>query len=117
VGALAFGESGDLLAAADDYGNVYLWNVAKRTVLGALRGTPAIAATYSQSIAFSPDGRLLAVSFRNGSTGVWSLAAGDRLADLQGGQTLLDGAVAFGLGGSLLVTMNDSGGITEWTLS
>jgi WD40 repeat protein len=116
VSALAFGAGGDLLAAGNDDGNVYLWNVARRSVAGALAGTPARSVTLSYRVAFSPDGRLLAASFSDGSIRVWSAATGARLAVLRGGQDLLDDPIAFALGGSLLLDLNDTSGITEWTL-
>jgi len=116
VGALAFGEGGALLAAADDNGNVYLWNVADRDIAGALPGTPATTLTPAYDIAFSPDGRLLAASFSDDTIGVWSVATGARLADLPAGQVLLVAPIAFGLGGSLLISLNGNAGITEWNL-
>lgn len=116
VDSMAFAENGALLAAADDDGNVYMWNVARRTVLGALSGTPALGGLASFSVAVSPDGRLLAVSFANGTIDVWSMSTGNRLASLHSGEALLNGELAFGLGGSLLAGLNNGGGITEWKL-
>jgi WD40 repeat protein len=116
VDALAFGEHGALLAAADDVGNVYLWNFAQRSVAGALPGTPSSSAVNSVYAAFSPDGRLLAVSFSDGSIGVWSVATGTRLADLPGSGDGPVAPVAFGRGGSLLADINGNGGVTEWNL-
>lgn len=116
VSALAFGEAGALLAAADDDANVYLWNVSQRSVVGALPGTPAKTKTIAYSAAFSQDGRLLAVSFADGTVRLWSAATGARLAVLHSGQFQLIDPVAFGLGGSVLATFGPAGGIAEWSL-
>lgn len=56
------------------------------------------------------------MSCGDGSIGVWSLATGDRLADLHGGQELLEDPIAFGLGGLVLAAVNKDGGITEWNV-
>jgi serine/threonine protein kinase/WD40 repeat protein len=50
----------------------------------------------STSIAFSPDGSLLASGSADGRIAVWSLASGDRIADLGAGRTEIN-CLSFGL--------------------
>ncbi|HUN33706.1 MAG TPA: hypothetical protein VMU95_16980 [Trebonia sp.] len=116
IDALAFGENGGLLASGDQNGNVYLWNTAERRVSGALAGSPAISSAGAGQIAFSPSGALLAASFGDGTIRVWSVATGRRLADLTGANAAAVGPIAFALGGQLLVSLENTGEITEWKL-
>jgi WD40 repeat protein len=115
VEALAFGESGALLAAGDQNGNVYLWDVGRRRVTGALAGSPAVSSAGTGSLAFSPDGGLLAASFAS-DIRVWSVGTGRRLAILDGANSVPSGPIAFALGGQLLVSLENIGPITEWDL-
>jgi hypothetical protein len=116
VTALAFGEAGALLAAGDDNGNVYLWDVARQRLLGALAGSPAEENVTTFQVAFSPDGGLIAASFANGTVGVWSAATGRRLAVLPEACKLLTDPIAFALGGRVLVNVGAVGDLTQWRL-
>jgi WD40 repeat protein len=116
VSTLAFGEKGALLAAGDDDGNVYLWDVSHRRLLGALAGSPARAATNTDKVAFSPDGGLVAASFDDGTVGLWSAATGRRLAVLPDASTSPTDPVTFGLDGRVLLDLNPDGDLTQWQL-
>jgi DNA-binding beta-propeller fold protein YncE len=120
VTALAFGEKGALLAAGDDDSNVYLWDIARQRVSGALSGSPARADMTTVQVVFSPDGGLVACSFTDdlgeGSIRVWSAATGRRLALLNGQDPYFGNPFTFGLGGTLLASVTLDGGITEWSL-
>jgi WD40 repeat protein len=115
VWALAFGEDGKLLAAGDANGNVYLWNVARQRVIGALAGAPSAFNGSALQVAFSPDGGLIAVSFEDGTVRVWSAASGRRLADFDGNIGAA-GPIAFALGGKALMVLEGFGEATEWDL-
>lgn len=58
------------LATGDVDGNVYLWNVANGHLMATLHGAAGGAI---QSIAFSPDGSILAVGDENANTFIWDM--------------------------------------------
>jgi WD40 repeat protein/DNA-binding SARP family transcriptional activator len=108
---LAFSPDGSLLAASEvnmKAGNVVVWNVRQRAVIGAysVEGEPA-------ALAFSPDGRLLAVT------------AGERrveIRDARGGRLAArlptpdrGRSVAFSPDGTLLATGHFDGTILLWS--
>lgn len=74
VSAMAFKPSGEILATGIDQGpatgDIYLWNMATRTVTATL-SDPATGGIHS--LAFSPDGRTLAVADNNGSIYLWDV--------------------------------------------
>ena len=115
VWALAFGEDGKVLAAGDANGNVYLWDVARQRLIGALPGAPSAFNGSALRVAFSPDGGLIAVSFEDGTVRVWSAATGRRLADFDGNVGAA-GPIAFALGGKALMVLEGFGEATEWDL-
>jgi WD40 repeat protein len=64
--------SGSLLAAGDDRGNIYIWDMTGRTLLRTLSG-------YMSSVfglAISPDGSLIAAGGIQGTVRFWSLQNG-----------------------------------------
>jgi Protein kinase domain/WD domain, G-beta repeat/WD40-like Beta Propeller Repeat len=67
----AYSASGSMLAVGADSGKVYVWDVAAHTLVTTLplRGQPSV-----QALAFSPDGKDLAVSEAD-HTYVWNLAS------------------------------------------
>jgi WD40 repeat protein len=122
VTSLAFSPRAALLAVAGAHGVVQLWNVADsprlvRSLAGlrSINGKPETVAT----VAFSPDGRLVAagdvndtsknVPYRFGSVGVWDVSTGRRLwrARNKGGWVH---TVAFSPNGKLLAAAQDFGG-------
>jgi WD40 repeat protein len=88
VVAAAFSPDGHTLAIGGRDGRVVLWDVSARKVIATLPGLPPPSIANRRSpygayaVAFSPDGRLLAVQDSNGSTYLWAVAARRRLASL-----------------------------------
>jgi WD40 repeat protein len=67
--AVAFSSDGAILAGADG-GTVTLWNTATQKRITTLAPQPP---TPIETIAFSPDGRLLATAGQTGSVTLWSI--------------------------------------------
>ncbi len=130
VNSVAFSPDGSMLAAGDENGNVYLWQVA--TVLpgtglpgtglpgtglaGRAQLTRVLTNPQSQgvcSVAFSPDGSMLAAGDGNGRTYLWT-GGGDPLAALpMWGQAEVF-TVAFTPDSSVLATGDGDGGVRLW---
>jgi Tol biopolymer transport system component len=81
VETAAFSPDSEMLATSDANGKTYLWNLSTRTpaaVLANPGGTasPEFGGKYRNavaSIAFSPDGKMLATSDTNGSAYLWRI--------------------------------------------
>ncbi|WP_119068558.1 WD40 repeat domain-containing protein [Aggregatilinea lenta] len=113
VAAVAFSPAGDLLAASDEGGTIWLWDATT----WALRGTMARSATatsdYAQTLCFSPDGQYLA---EGRATGVrlWDVARGELVARLPGMSEHVHG-IAFNPSGDLL-GVSDDDGVRVWSV-
>jgi WD40 repeat protein len=119
---IAFSPNGKLLACADYVakenvpvvGSVRLWDVGKRKVVATLRdgGGELDYGVYGVfSVAFSPDGKTLAVSSGRAVT-LFDVASGKEKSSFKG----CGGPLAFGPDGKTLATADESGG-TLWDLS
>jgi WD40 repeat protein len=125
--SLVIDETGQLLASADEQGNIILWRIADSGLQLALswpkRHTGAV-----RSLAFSPDiagPKWLASASEDGTVRVWNidgmLQAGDELPDAIGNyEIVLDShedwvqAVAFCPDQPILVSAGDDGAIRQW---
>jgi WD40 repeat protein len=120
IGALAFSPSGDTLAAVDG-DQVTLWDAATGQQSGTL---PGIDGTQGgTALAYSPDGKTLAVGYANGTTQLWDTATGTTDGGLlpaatpkaKGGQSIA--RLAFSADGTMLVSLDQDGVATPWPTS
>ncbi len=106
--------TGQTLVAADDLGNVYVWNLsggAPVVVTGAATTSHASGA----KVAFSPDGKTLAIAGEHGVL-LWDVAAHAVTATLTGPGTSPE-AVAFAPDGKTLAAGDRNGDIYLWNLA
>jgi len=81
VETAAFSPDSEMLATSDINGKTYLWNLSTRTLAAVLANpggtaSPEFSGKYRNavvSIAFSPDGTMLATSDTNGSAFLWRI--------------------------------------------
>ncbi|MFV1967350.1 MAG: protein kinase [Pirellulaceae bacterium] len=115
VHSVAFSPDGDLLASAGNDHAVRLWKVADRTPLRTLKHAPRGEEAYSV-LAFSPDGKILAVGCGDRTRGeirLWDVANGSVEGTLQGHGSVV-GAVAFSPDGQLLASASWDGTVKLW---
>jgi serine/threonine protein kinase/DNA-binding beta-propeller fold protein YncE len=114
VYAVRFGPSGNVLAAANANGQIYLWDVAS----GELAGTFADPASKGViGVDFCPDGELLAAADDNGRVYLWDVAYGKLARTFARRRSQAMNDVAFGLGGDVLAAANDNGRIYLWDVA
>ena len=121
VASVAFSPSGTLVATANDgyatqgsRGTVSVYTVPVTGVLAPVAGSPFATGSGPSSLAFSPDGGLLAVANKSNATvSLFSVSSGGALAPVPG-SPFATGAgpasVAFSPSGGLLAVANGSGG-------
>jgi WD40 repeat protein len=78
--AETFAPGGRILAAADNDGDTYLWNIGARKIITTF---PSHLHGSALAVAFSPDGKTLAVAHSNGTVELWSVATGTQIDILQ----------------------------------
>ena len=113
VSALAFSPCGTVLASAglESAENLRLWDPETGTLLGELVGHRHKVRT----IAFSPDGCLLASSGSDRTIQIWDVETRRRLRVLVGSRELVR-EVAFSPDGRSLVSCDNSGEVRLWDL-
>ncbi|WP_020137133.1 helix-turn-helix domain-containing protein [Streptomyces sp. 351MFTsu5.1] len=110
VNAVAFAPVGGLLASGSSDGTVRLWRTAERRQTAVLTAPGKV-----RSVAFSPDGRMLAaavVGAAGGAVRVWDVAARRVVAGLTTDVPLR--AVAYAPDGRTLASAGSDGTITLW---
>jgi WD40 repeat protein len=111
---VVFSPTGQVLVADDDLGNVYVWNLsggAPVVLTGAATTTHASGA----KVAFSPDGKTLAIAGMHGVL-LWDVAAHAVTATLTGPGTSPQ-AVAFAPDGKTVAAGDRNGDIYLWNLA
>jgi WD40 repeat protein len=111
VYAVAFSPRGDVLAAADGNGRVYVWDVASGD-LAASFADPASQGVIG--VAFDPDGELLAAADGNGRVFLWDLVSGELARTFGRRRGPGVNGVASGLGGEVLAAADSSGQVCVW---
>jgi WD40 repeat protein len=106
--------AGQTLVAADDLGNVYVWNLSGGAPV-ILTGAAATAHASGSKVAFSPDGKTLAIAGKH-SVRLWNVATHAVTATLTGTGTSPE-AVAFAPDGKTLAAGDRNGDIYLWNLT
>jgi len=108
---VAVSPNGKLLVAADSAGNVYVWNLSG--------GSPVVltgaSSSQIQTVAFSPNGETLAVSYPN-SVRLWDVASRTFYATLTV-PGLSTQAIAFSPNGGTLAVYSINGPVYLWDLA
>jgi WD40 repeat protein len=118
--SVAFSPSGALVATANDgyatqgsHGTVSVYSVPVTGVLVPVPGSPFATGSGPSSLAFSPDGGLLAVANKTSATvSVFSVSSGSALSPVPGSPFATaagPASVAFSPSGGLLAVANSSG--------
>ena len=110
--SLALSADGALLAAGTSGGEVWLWRVADRSLLLALRGEPGAV----EGLALTADGRVVASGDAGGTVRLFDTSTGQLLAALQGHRSGVLG-VALSADGQLVVSGDAVGTIHVWNTS
>lgn len=114
---LAISPHGNLLAAGDQLGQVWLWDAPweKDVIAGRSLRDPDPSATPGLiwDLAFSPDGALLAAGSGDGHLSAWDVASGELLASLPAHHFALAG-LSFHPEGRLLATGGLDGVLRLW---
>jgi WD40 repeat protein len=112
INSIAFGPHGNTLATAGDNGPVRLWNTATGQQIGKPFGSDTDGAT---SVAFSPDGKILATSGgTDGLVRLWNTATGQQIGKPFGSDTDGTDSVAFSPDGKTLATAGFDNSVRLW---
>jgi serine/threonine protein kinase/Tol biopolymer transport system component len=111
VTAVTFSPDGKTLAASDNNGHTYLWNVATGSQTAAVTDSGSSGAF---SVAFSPDGKTLATGDGNGRTYLWNAATGKPILSVADPGSMGVNSVAFSPDGKILAAGDGNGRTYLW---
>ncbi len=114
---LGSGPDSSLITTADEGGHAYLWNVATRALLAMLSIPGGNAAG---GVAFSPDGKTLAIAGGDGSQGaayLWDVATRQLAATFRPPASEGASSVAFSPDGQTLAVGTYSGATYLWNIT
>jgi WD40 repeat protein len=111
VSRLTFSHDGDLLAGADQFGNVRVWDVRSGQNERKLGTQTEITA-----MVFAPDGQMFATAAVDKSISLWSLQTGLQQARLQKHDATIN-ALAFSPNSQLLASGGDDRTIVLWEVA
>ena len=123
VYSVAFSPDGTMLAVGNNFainsnstgGNTYLWNVSSGKLAATLTdpGSQGV-----DSVAFSPDGTLVAAGDSDGTTYLWNVSSGKPVGTLTDpGSDASVNSVAFSPDGTLLAAGDDDNSAYLWSLA
>jgi WD40 repeat protein len=126
VNSVAFSPNGKILASGSFDNTIRFWDVATGNNMATMKAVPKISVTVNgsstvgvavsaNSIAFSPDGKTLAVGNGEETVGLWDVATHKSIAILRGHIGLA--TVAFSPDGKLLAVGNYDGTIKLWDVA
>ncbi|HYF66138.1 MAG TPA: hypothetical protein VD886_25140 [Herpetosiphonaceae bacterium] len=123
---VAWNPDGTMIATADDHNVVTLWDIAEARIVRQFaistiydkllgRRPHGTLRTWTSSVAFSPDGTLLAAGSSDASAGIWDVATGRHVLALNG-QTDYIGSVAFSPDGRQVLTASTDQTLWVWNV-
>lgn len=110
VSSLTFSSDGQLLAGADQFGNVRIWNVVSGSIEKTLT-TPS----ETTAMVFAPNGQTLAIADRDNTILIWNLQTGLAQGKFQKQDAAIN-ALAFSPNGQWLASGSDDRTIVLWQL-
>jgi WD40 repeat protein len=116
VESVACDPAGRWLASAGVDRCVYLWDFERRELAMVLDRATESAETFSNRVAFTPDGAALAVANYDGSVTLWDVASGDNRHNFRASTPAIR-CVAFSPDGRLLATRSADQSIALWDMA
>ena len=130
INSVAFSPDGTIVAVGGQDGAARLWDVATGKQIGnPLTSNPLASNTFAggsppngvNSVAFSPDGQILAAGDEDGKVRLWDVATGQQIGNALTGNPLTGAtgasiSIAFSPDGKTLVTGSTDGRVRLWNV-